>query len=48
MMADIFGGVLELAGFKPIAHGTPSLLSTYQSMLKKQVVSAHLLPFANG
>lgn len=46
-LSEDFDEPLEVAGFKLIAHGTPSLLSTYQSMLKKQVVSAHLLPFAN-
>ncbi|UVM50380.1 SMI1/KNR4 family protein [Pseudomonas sp. B21-015] len=46
-LSEDFDEPLEVAAFKPIAHGSPSLLSTYQSMLKKQVIPAHLLPFAN-
>lgn len=46
-LSEDFDEPLEVAVFKPIAHGSPSLLSTYQSMLKKQVIPAHLLPFAN-
>ena len=36
-----------MAAFKPITGGDSTLLSTYQLMLKKQVLPAHLLPFAN-
>lgn len=38
---------VEVAAFKPIAHCDYTLLSTYQLMLKKQVLPARLLPFAN-
>nr|WP_232916696.1 SMI1/KNR4 family protein [Pseudomonas corrugata] len=38
---------IEVATFKPIAHGESTVLFTYQLMLKKQVLPAHLLPFAN-
>lgn len=37
----------EVAAFKPIAHAEHTLLSTYRLMLKKQVLPARLLPFAN-
>lgn len=38
---------IEVAAFKPITIGDSTVLSTYQLMLKKQVLPAHLLPFAN-
>jgi len=38
---------VEVSVFKPISNGESTVLSTYQLMLKKQVIPAHLLPFAN-
>lgn len=38
---------LEVASFKPIASTPSNLLSTYHSMVNKQVIPAQLLPFAN-
>lgn len=38
---------IEVAVFKPIAHGDYTLLSSYRLMLQKQVLPARLLPFAN-
>lgn len=38
---------IEISVFKPISNTPSSLLSTYQSMLSKQVIPARLLPFAN-
>ncbi|NWB96080.1 SMI1/KNR4 family protein [Pseudomonas gingeri] len=46
-LSDAFDGPLEVAAFKPLASASANLLSTYQSMLKKHVIPAHLLPFAN-
>lgn len=46
-VGDDFDEPLEVAAFKPIAGGDSTVLSTYQLMLKKQVLPAHLLPFAN-
>jgi hypothetical protein len=46
-LSEDFDEPLEVAAFKPIGGDSSSLLSTYQSMLKKQVIPAHLLPFAN-
>lgn len=38
---------IEVSVFKPISEGESTVLSTYQLMLKKKVIPAHLLPFAN-
>jgi len=46
-LGETFDEPLEVAAFKPLANTSATLLSTYQSMLKKQVIPAHLLPFAN-
>ncbi|WP_338522070.1 SMI1/KNR4 family protein [Pseudomonas batumici] len=46
-LSDAFDEPLEVAAFKPLANASSTLLSTYQSMVKKQVVPAYLLPFAN-
>lgn len=46
-ISEDFFDPIEVATFKPIAHGESTVLSTYQLMLKKQVLPAHLLPFAN-
>lgn len=37
----------EVSVFKPISNGESTVLSTYQLMLEKKVIPAHLLPFAN-
>ncbi|NWA27357.1 SMI1/KNR4 family protein [Pseudomonas gingeri] len=46
-LGENFDEPLEVAAFKAIANVSSTLLSTYQSMLKKQVIPPHLLPFAN-
>ncbi|MEN2395095.1 SMI1/KNR4 family protein [Pseudomonas halotolerans] len=46
-VGDDFDEPLEVAAFKPIAVGDSTVLSTYQMMLKKKVLPARLLPFAN-
>ncbi|MGO4322974.1 SMI1/KNR4 family protein [Pseudomonas sp. KB_12] len=46
-VGDDFDEPLEVAAFKPIAGADSTVLSTYQLMLKKQVLPVHLLPFAN-
>lgn len=46
-LSEDFDEPLEVAAFKQLADSPSSLLSTYRSMLKKQVIPAHLLPFAN-
>jgi len=46
-VSEDFDEALEVAAFKPITGGDSTLLSTYQLMLKKQVLPAQLLPFAN-
>ncbi|WP_210642062.1 SMI1/KNR4 family protein [Pseudomonas sp. Tri1] len=46
-VSEDFFDPIEVASFRPIAYGEPTLLSTYQLMLKKQVLPAHLLPFAD-
>jgi hypothetical protein len=38
---------LEVAAFKSISDAPSNLLLTYQTMVKKQVIPCHLLPFAN-
>lgn len=43
---DFFDSI-EVASFRPIAYGEPTLLSTYQLMLKKKIIPSHLLPFAD-
>ncbi|CAH0186130.1 SMI1/KNR4 family protein [Pseudomonas mediterranea] len=46
-VSEDFYDPIEVASFRPIAYGEPTLLSTYQLMLKKQVLPTHLLPFAD-
>ncbi|MBJ2348996.1 MULTISPECIES: SMI1/KNR4 family protein [Pseudomonas] len=46
-LGDDFDEPLEVAAFKPIAGSDSTVLSTYQLMLKKQLLPANLLPFAN-
>lgn len=46
-VSEDFFDPIEVASFRPITYGEPTLLSTYQLMLKKQVLPAHLLPFAD-
>ena len=46
-ISEDFFDPIEVASFRSIAYGEPTLLSTYQMMLEKQVLPAHLLPFAN-
>ena len=46
-LSEAFDEPLEVAAFKPLANASATLLSNYQSMLQKQVIPAHLLPFAN-
>ncbi|KAF6686149.1 SMI1/KNR4 family protein [Pseudomonas sp. EKM23D] len=45
--SEDFFDPIEVASFRPIAYGEPTLLSTYQLMLKKKVIPSHLLPFAD-
>lgn len=45
--SEDFFDPIEVASFRPIVYGEPSLLSTYQLMLKKQILPSHLLPFAD-
>lgn len=45
--SEDFFDPIEVASFMPIVFGEPSLLSTYQLMLKKQIIPSHLLPFAD-
>ncbi len=42
-----FEDPVEVSVFKPISDGESTVLSTYQLMLRKKVIPAHLLPFAN-
>jgi cell wall assembly regulator SMI1 len=42
-----FEELIEVSVFKPISDGESTVLSTYQLMLEKKVIPAHLLPFAN-
>ncbi|SDV09235.1 SMI1/KNR4 family protein [Pseudomonas mucidolens] len=46
-VSEDFFDPIEVASFRPIAYGEPTLLSTYQLMLKKQVLPAQLLAFAD-
>ncbi|WP_030140899.1 SMI1/KNR4 family protein [Pseudomonas fluorescens] len=46
-LGDDFDEPLEVAAFKPIAGSDSTVLCTYQLMLKKQLLPANLLPFAN-
>ncbi|MGU3306474.1 SMI1/KNR4 family protein [Pseudomonas sp. M5A4_2d] len=45
--SEDFEEPVEVSVFKPISNGESTVLSTYQLMLKKKVIPAHLLPFAN-
>lgn len=50
-LSDTLDEPLEVAAFKPISKAgetnASSILSTYTSMVGKQVIPLHLLPFAN-
>ena len=42
-----FNDPVEVSTFKPVSDGESTILSTYQLMLKKNVIPKNLLPFAN-
>ena len=38
---------IEVGSFKPLKHNSFTIMTTYKMMLEKEVLPAHLLPFAN-
>lgn len=45
--SEDFFDPIEVASFRPIVYGEPSLLPTYQNLQKKQLIPSNLLPFAD-